>query len=97
MDAGDSDCVGEVVRLRFRDVVAEVEGDSEGVEGSSGSACSTRRDRNERELKFLVALMLDRVRFLMLPDESSSLAALFLCAVALRWLPSCVLLELLVL
>lgn len=95
-DAGDSDCVGDAVLLRFREVVAEVEGDNEGVEGDSGSTGSTRRDRNERELRVCVALMLDRVRFLILSGESSSLAALFLCADAC-WLLPLVLLELLAL
>lgn len=96
VDAGDSDCVGEVVRLRFPDVVAEVEGDNEGVEDNAGSACSTCRDRNDREFNVLVAWIPDRVRFLMLSEEFSSLAALFLCA-DVRVLLPCVLLELLVL
>lgn len=96
MDAGDSDCVGEAVRLRFRDGVAEVEGDNEGVEDNSGSACSTCRDRNDREFSVLVAWIPDRVRFLMLSDKSSLLVALFLCKDGRGWL-SCALLELLVL
>lgn len=82
VDAGDSLSAGDTVRLRFRvAVVAEVDGDKDGVEDNSGTGWSTCRDRSEREVEGWVALMLDRVRFLILSGASSPLAALFLCAV----------------
>lgn len=81
VDTGDSLSAGDAVRLRFRVVVvAEVDGDKDGVEGNSGTGWSTCRDRSEREVEVGVALMLDRVRFLILSGASSPLAALFLCA-----------------